>query len=519
MTYDSFMSVKTLKTLKGMTAENALKHIGQLVDLSCDLKKRDGLERAIELAKELRANKTTKNQETLLDYFTANAWAGLRRLASTDGRTPWDWQQKEMENELFHLRSAIQSDGFKTLDEVWRCQILTNLANLYDSIGRFIEALDYWGQVLETNPSFGMARGNRGIALGSITRFLYDQGHAGMFLTRAYEEIQAALHEQKYLQADAAKALNEYLAKIDAVLTKHANLRAAQLDSSSLGQSEDEIAYRKWCLKECLFLNPLNDLELCSVAARDVLMLPTIVTRVDEGPNHLGFYNQMKQEFVSARYIYYEGLRSQSAHYSDREVMLYDTLDYPCYSLAVEKIKVAFRAAYSLLDKTSYFLNDYLKLGIAERDVNFKTFWYAARDKKKGLRSEFQKCENWPLRGLFWLSQDLYNDSPGFRGHVEPQAQKLYEIRQHLEHKYLKLHEHGTPDSSSDIKGQDDTLALRIGRKDFEVKTLQLLKMVRASLIYLSLAVHQEERSRNKARGLGKVVPIKLPNYDDKYKI
>jgi tetratricopeptide (TPR) repeat protein len=509
----------SVTTLNGVTAENALRHIGQLIDFSCDLKKRAGLEHAIDLGKELRAKKPTKKQEAILDYFTANAWAGLRHLASADGRTSWDWQQKVMENELFHLRSAIQSDGFKSLHEVRRCQILTNLANLFDSIGRFIEALDYWGQALKINPSFGMARGNRGIALGSIARFLYDHGHSAFFLMRARDDIQAALLDEKNVHPEAAKGFKEYLAKIDAVLSRAVDRRASKLNSFSLGQSEDEVAYRKWCLKERLFLNPLNDLELCSVAARDVLMLPTIVTGVDEGPNHLGFYNQMKQEYVSARYLYYEGAHSKTAHFSDREVVLYNTLDFPCYSLAAEKTKVAFRTAYSLFDKVSYFLNNYLELGIPERDVNFKTFWYASRDKKKGLRSDFQRRANWPLRGLFWLSQDLYDDSPGFRGLVEPGAQKLYEIRQHLEHKYLKLHEHGTPDSSSDIKGLTDTLAMRIGRKDFEAKTLRLLKLVRSTLIYLSLGIHQEERSKNKARGLGKVVPIKLPNYDDEWKI
>jgi len=162
MTYDSLMSVKTLN---GVTADNALRHIGQLIDFSCDLKKRAGLDHAIDLAKELRVRKPTKKQEAILDYFTANAWAGLRHLASADGRTSWDWQQKEMENELFHLRSAIQSDGFKSLHEMRRCQILTNLANLFDSTGRFIEALDYWGQALEINPSFGMVRGNIPIKL------------------------------------------------------------------------------------------------------------------------------------------------------------------------------------------------------------------------------------------------------------------------------------------------------------------------------------------------------------------
>jgi len=45
-------------------------------------------------------------------------------------------------------------------------------------------------------------------------------------------------------------------------------------------------------------------------------------------------YNQLKQEFVSARYLYYEGITSEAVHFSDKKVYLYDTLDAPVYSLA-----------------------------------------------------------------------------------------------------------------------------------------------------------------------------------------
>jgi LA2681-like HEPN len=41
---------------------------------------------------------------------------------------------------------------------------------------------------------------------------------------------------------------------------------------------------------------------------------------------------------------------------------LYNTLDYPTYSVAIEKVKAAYRLAYSLFDKIAFFLNAYLDL-------------------------------------------------------------------------------------------------------------------------------------------------------------
>ena len=56
---------------------------------------------------------------------------------------------------------------------------------------------------------------------------------------------------------------------------------------------------------------------------------------------------------------------------------------------------MAFRMAYSLLDKVAYFLNNYLALGIPERMVNFHTFWYI----KQKRQSSFDRNLKLPTTG------------------------------------------------------------------------------------------------------------------------
>jgi hypothetical protein len=177
-----------------------------------------------------------------------------------------------------------------------------------------------------------------------------------------------------------------------------------------------------------------------------------------------------------------------------------------------------------LLDKVAFFLYRYLDLGHSDDRVYFKTLWYKSQKRSCGLLPAIQQRQNWPLRGLFWVGKDLFErDVPGFQDALEPDAQALYDIRNHLEHKYLKLHEGEwaglPPAEDATSQAMADTLAYHLYRDEFHAKTLRLLKMVRAALIYLALAVRAEERDRGKARKPDSVIPgIPLDVWEDRWK-
>ena len=108
----------------------------------------------------------------------------------------------------------------------------------------------------------------------------------------------------------------------------------------------------------------------------------------------VGIDNQLKQEFASVRFLFYEGINNSKPHFSDKDVVLMDTLDYSDYSFSLEKIKIAFRVCYSIFDKISYFINIYLNLGLDKNRVSFRTVWYNYLDKKPIAKTRpFQKYE------------------------------------------------------------------------------------------------------------------------------
>lgn len=507
------------RTLGDREPDTALDALAVITDAAADLSDAAAARHAVELANTIDVSKLTPEQCCLLHYFRANAWACAGRYAAQGTQDAWRWEWPEVETEVYHLRAAMRGAGFASLPAIRRCQILTNAGNALSFVGRFVEALDLFNAALRLDGTFGHAQGNRAVCLESYARALYDDGHRAVFLRDAHRDLSASLAGD--IDPGARAMLSAMGDRISKWLTPEFLRDGMDLTAFSLGATDHEIAYRTWCLAEGLFLNPLNDLGALPIAARDVLSTPSIVTGLGEGPSFQGFFNQLKQEYCSARWVYFDGASRETTHFSDEGVLLHNTLDYPAYSLAVEQAKLACRAAYSLFDKIAYFMNAYGGLGIAEKRVSFRTLWYDKQTRDKGIHQDFATRENWPWRGLYWLSKDLFEDRADFRDVMDPDARGLAELRNHLEHKYLKLHDdiwsgNDAPVSTDPLR---DTIAFSLHRDTFMREALRMLKLARAGLIYLSLGVRQEEQRREKARPQGQVIlPLHLDVWEDHWK-
>jgi hypothetical protein len=507
------------ESLSGLPVQRQLDRIGLLIDLSDDLGREEGTARALSWCDKLEGQRITPRQSALLEYFRANAWANRQRLRMVDADAVWDWIQPELQQQIFHLRKAAQSPGFAKLSKLRRCQIETNLANQLSTVGRFVDATTVWGRALSVDPHFGMALGNRGAGLIAYARALYDSGHARLFVRAAHNHLKTALSPKaKYAQTDRKQVKTYFASRLEeakAILGPRNLKRMVDLDDYSLGVSRSEQSYRQWALRERLFLNPLNDLGPHNIAANDILSLPSFTLDLGETPSPIGFFNQMKQEYASGRWLLYEGINSEDrVHFSDRGVTLINTLDYTSNALAVEKVKAAYRISYSIFDKVAFFINHHWKLGIEPDRVYFKSIWYDR--KTRGIRSELLASRNWPLRGLYWLSKDLFD--PGFQDVMEPESQALYLIRNRLEHSYFKVHESWIPSPRTRRDMWSDQLAYSVQRNDFQNKTLNVFKLARAALIYLSLAMHQEELRRREGKEELEM-PMVLTTIEDDWKM
>jgi tetratricopeptide (TPR) repeat protein len=425
-------------------------------------------------------------------FYKANIYSSLSASKSHEPAYVWSWKQNEKVQEILNLRRAISDSEFSSLDPIFQCKVYTNLGNNLNQFGRFIEAIKSWNSALKLVPNFAMALGNKGIGLTHYARALYDYGHAGVMVAHAVDELKGAISKSALwdsgLHPEAEEYFKENHLSAEEQLERIEYRFDVDLNQWQLGDSEAEVDYRKWCLDNNLFLSPLNDVTKLSVSARDVLHLPSHTYKSDEEARFPNYFNIMKQEYITARFMLFESLDNYTEHTSDKDVLLMNGFDGAQFGYRAEQLKIAFRLAYSIFDKVALFLNEYYGVGLKISAVSFRKIWGQRKNKKFEINSCFQGSQNWPLRGLYYLSKDLFDDD--FDDVALPEAKELAGLRNRIEHRYLSLQDYAASVNNTDMHSY-------ISIDEFQLKTLRIMSMAREALVYLSLAMHREEEIRD----------------------
>ena len=450
-------------------------------------------------------------------YYQSNTYAGIVSLKHDAATDVWDWKQSDGVNNLLCLRRAISEPSFGS-NPARACQIRTNLANRLKSLGRPIAANEQWLKALEIEPQFAKALTNRAKGMAFFASMVYDPDHTVMLLAAARASFDAALDECAVWDSgdrdSIAPGLIQERERVARSLTEEGydeHFEHFDTTQQSLGSTDEERSYRRWCLGERLFLNPLNEAYTESVAANDVLHLPSHTYRADEPARFPSYFNLLKQEYVSARYRLYRAVHQDDPDFVMRDVLMLGGDGSQVLGHCTEDLRSAFRSAYSIFDKIGLFLNDYFRIGLKPREVNFRQIWV---EKPKGsdvnLRPMFEDRPNLPLRGLYFLSKDLFD--PDLVEVAEPDADDLDRLRNQIEHRFLSL-QRGQEMSSKEIYRRNQIehrfLSLQllpemvsnethqwITIDELQGRALRLLKMAREALVYLSLAMHREETLR-----------------------
>lgn len=403
----------------------------------------------------------------------------------------------------------------------FKCVLYTNYANTLSSCGRKIEAIAQYKKAINTCSSFGMALGNLGIEYMNYGVVDYDKCHQHYFHHFAYSLLQDAIDCKDSNTYEEAKAgFKNAMSEYNIEYVKEFLLRDLNIPKFTYENAEERI-YREWAIENNLFLNTLNDLtvaELCF--ASDVLQLPDMVTSINQKPIFHGMFNQIKQEYVYARYQYYSSLQfREEVHYADKDTHLINSADYAQYGMRIEQLKSAFKILYGILDKIAYFINSYFDLGIHERDVNFKHVWltgFGARKNHYDFKNVLNHEENFALSSLYWISRDFYDS---FEDSPNPHQKRISEVRNALEHKYVKVTNGWFHDRTN---REEDDFTLYVTEDELYALTLELMHIVREAIICLSLCVRVEEQKRElkRERNNDKLIAhIPLREYDDKWKL
>lgn len=435
--------------------------------------------------------------QTYLLYSIATAKGTIYQLTKDENKD----KENSLKEQLYYYRRSIDNierEEYKdkisiTFGNVLIASIYVNYGNCLGECGRIISSINQYNKALEYIPDYAMAIGNLG---GRLMEY-------GMLLTDGQEYIRDCLNRSSinYLEtAINSKDSNCYIeAKMAfiAILSKfHIDYREYLSKPINMPPinfpSKRELTYRIWCMKNNLFLSPLNDISKTELSwADDRLYISKILTSTKDylPPISFGIFNQLKQEFIFARYLFYEAITiNNKTHFADKKTYVYETLDYSLFSLRIEKLKSSFKTLYGILDKTSYLLNDYFDLGIHEKDVNFYSIWLSEKKGKNGYKykNTLNYKDNYALQSLYWISKDF---SDKFAKDINPLYKELKDIRNSLEHKYTAI----TMLKSNDVFQNREKMYC-ITENDFINKTITLFQVVRETIISLELAININEK-------------------------
>jgi len=253
--------------IEGQYEEKAVDRTIALTDLAVELGRNDCLACAIGWHEILERKGFADERAIILDFRRANAIAGNRY------GTKWQWEQETLAREIFYLRRALGHPKFNQTPATVQCMILNNLGNRLRVAGRLIEALEYWQRAPQVQPHFGMALCNRAIGLANYSESLEDPDMGVLFLWAAHKQAEAALESTTIYTAPRDKRTWEATKTLKKKIESIINVEGINSEDPTTWQdtstNEDERNYRRWCLDNCLYLNPSNDIGPISIATTD----------------------------------------------------------------------------------------------------------------------------------------------------------------------------------------------------------------------------------------------------------
>lgn len=413
---------------------------------------------------------------------------------------------------LYYQRKALSMlEKFDDNGTLLLCAY-TNYANDLDACGRVIEALKFYREAISLNPKFGMAIGNYGRALSSYANLVNDPGHYYELHCYAYQAIKRALEiSDPNMHDQAIKFFLRMISEYEASPGKDQLLAPIKFKEYDLGEMAEQ-KYRKWCLENHFFLNPLNDVIALETAfAYDPLTITQYTEYVEqdvvsdrrsgEPPKWFSMLNQLKEEYIYSRFLCYEGSeRIRELHYADKSVKLsLSSYDYVNYSVRLEQIKSAFKNLYSIFDQIGFVINEFWELGFSEREADAAHIFKCIKYPKNNIA----------LTAIYWSYCEF---SERFGSADSASERNLKILRNALEHKFVKVHEYRNTEK---LQIKEDGF-YHISEAELIKHTLRLLELAREWIMELVYAIGIEENTNGNRDG---AIHLNILDFEDEWKI
>lgn len=358
-------------------------------------------------------------------------------------------------------------------------ELMVNLANALKRQYRISESMDYYEQAISIDDSIPQAWVNRSEALELLnelsTTYTYKMIKE---VVRGYE---CAIKSGKCIPS----WITTYQRKIkyNEDILSESCIEDINTDERLTRREYDALSdYQRFCIDNNLMLSVHSLYCNCYASSKDNITIAT----TEEGvfgdfivPMEM-VLNRLKAEYSLARKMFFEYKVGSEFFDEDSETCYSELYNGEILYENVEKLRIAFRSCFGVLDKIAVALCKLFDLKPDRGHIYFHNFWQVRDEKRK---DKINKINNKGLFGLFSISMDL-NDKNG-------ELAFFRDWRNDLEHKLLVIHEE---DMLTDLyKSYDFFDEVKfIEKEKFEQHLLQLMKIVKSAIILFVFTIRIE---------------------------
>jgi len=378
------------------------------------------------------------------------------------------------------IKSLLNTDSYKEASRFYfkisnnsksYPSAMTNLSNILDKYSRNYESILLYDKVLENHPNFGMALGNKALAI--VYYYKLTKKNPELLLT-AIALLEKAILQKNTKQAGGPNIINLMQSELDNLKSRinQNNIKETLESKKKVTSLSDELQFYK---KNKLFINLCFGCELCEQGFRDNLIPKYVINAqaidFDELHKFKGFpkkiyfsfkmLNQIFEDFAVARKLIWL-YKNDDFEDTDSLTNYIYTLDYVKNSIKYGYVKTSFSKLYNILDKIAYLIFYYFD---KEKDSIYFSDIHCSE-----IKENIIETNNNQFLALYSLSND-FNEGGMYNN--------LRSLRNKIIHSFLNFS--NNCESSFEIK-----------ECDFYSETIKLFGIVKAALVYFINAVDFE---------------------------
>ncbi len=350
-------------------------------------------------------------------------------------------------------------------------QLLINLANALSNSSRIAEAMLLYDRARQIAPEIVQSHSARAVSL----EWLNQVSHS--YSLKMLAEIYQGYSDAAALADSGDPRRNTFEMRCSSVretIERHGTSIAAVIAEDNIDNREfDELSeYRKFSLRNGLFLSEHGIYCWCNGARRDDLTIPTKQKSVSGSfvPRLELLLNRLKSEFSLARHLYCQAIQEIEENDAvDAQSCFTELENDECIGISIESARAAFRICFGILDKIALGICELYGVVNKSENLYFERFWKQDKDRWELLNAH----PNPGLMGLYSIATDL-NRHNGEWG-------TLKQWRNSLEHGILAVTH---TDHSDDPYGTFNHASqiFTIEREKFLSLTSELLRMTRSAI-------------------------------------